>query len=278
MKWKMLKYMAIVIVSVPFFYGLWLLLRAFAFDYFRIPSNSMCPTLRPGDEVVVNKLLMGARIYKEFDFDLNGQELKAWRTKGVRPLRHNDIVVFNFPHHDNMFSFVINNVFCKRIIALPGDSLSIINGHYVNNNFDEELGLKVEQDRLEQTPDSLFSEQMIATIPYDADHFGWTIRNFGPMYIPRKGDTIELRAHEGPLYWMLVAWETGRSITWDWNTDTFYANGSPLLHHTFTHNYYFMAGDNVMDSSDSRYWGLVPEEYIVGIVSNVIRNNKSKQR
>lgn len=261
-------------VSVPLLYGAWLLARAFVMDYFTIPTESMCPTLKPGDKVIVDKLIFGARIYKDFDFNLKGQELKSWRTRGMRSLKHNDIVVFNFPHHDNMFNFVINNVFCKRIIALPGDSLSIVNGHYSNNNFDGELGLTAEQDKLSERPDTTFPRQMLVTIPYDDGHFGWTIYSFGPMYIPRKGDTIRLTAHEGPLYWMLVSWETGKFITWDWDTDTFYADGKPLRQHTFRHSYYFMAGDNVMDSSDSRYWGLVPEEYIVGVVSTIIRGRR----
>lgn len=42
------------------------------FDYFTVPSESMCPTLMPGDKVIANKLILGARIYTDFDFDLKG--------------------------------------------------------------------------------------------------------------------------------------------------------------------------------------------------------------
>ena len=51
-----------VIISAAVMYGLWLLMRVCVFDYFTIPTNSMYPTLKPGDKVIVNKLLMGARI------------------------------------------------------------------------------------------------------------------------------------------------------------------------------------------------------------------------
>ena len=51
-----------VIILAAVMYGLWLLMRVCVFDYFTIPTNSMYPTLKPGDKVVVNKLLMGARI------------------------------------------------------------------------------------------------------------------------------------------------------------------------------------------------------------------------
>ncbi len=254
-------------------YGVWLLLRAFVFDYFVIPTWSMYPTLKPGDEVVVNKLLMGARIYKNFNFDAGGIELQAWRTKGLHPLRHNDIVVFNFPLHDRKMSFVINNVYCKRIVALPGDSLSIVDGYYKNNNYDDVLGLKNEQDKFSHLPDSMSWIADLKTIPFD-DHITWTISNFGPYYVPRKGDLIRITSKKALLYDVLLRWETGKNITCDWTTGRVFADGKPLMWHQFKHNYYFMAGDNVLDSDDSRFWGLVPEEYIIGVVDYIYNSSK----
>ena len=71
--------------------------RTFVADQFVIPTWSMAPTLVPGDRVVVNKLIMGPRIYTDFDFREGGQELKSVRMRGLRRLKHNDIVVFNYP-------------------------------------------------------------------------------------------------------------------------------------------------------------------------------------
>ena len=93
-------------------YMFWLLNRAFLFDQFVIPTNSMNPTLLPGDRVIVDKTIMGARIYSNFEFNPEGGELHSWHTRGLRSLKHNDIVVFNFPHHNWRVSFVINNVYC----------------------------------------------------------------------------------------------------------------------------------------------------------------------
>lgn len=260
-KWVLI--MIVSFLSVPMAYGFWLLARAFVFDYFTIPSESMSPTLKPGDKVVVNKLWMGARIYTDFVFDVNGQELKAFRLKGTRGVRRNDIVVFNLANHDGKINFVINNVFCKRVLALPGDSIGAVNGHYVNNNYDEVLGLEAEQTRLENTPDSLIYGLWM--LPYDW-HVGWSIKNFGPMYVPRKGDMIDVTAREAVIYQLLLEWELGKKVTWDWDRNDVYADGKRLHRHVFKHDYYFMAGDNVINSNDSRYWGLVPEEYIVGVV------------
>lgn len=267
---KIAKLLLASILSVPLLYGVWLLARMLVFDYFTIPTESMYPTLKPGDKVVVNKLKMGARIYTDLHFNPEGQELKAFRMKGFSGVRHNDIVVFNEANHWGRLFFRINNVFCKRCIALPGDSISAVEGHYHNNNYDGVLGLEEEQARLGNTPDSLLQGFWIP--PYCN---GWNIKNFGPVYVPRKDDVVKVNALEAALYEVMLEWELGKDVTWDWGKNEAYANGRLLRQHRFRHNYYYMAGDNVMNSCDSRYWGAVPEEYIVGVVT-VILNKKSK--
>ena len=259
------KYLLVAFLSVPLLYGAWLLARMLVFDYFTIPTESMYPTLKPGDKVIVNKLKMGARIYTDLNFNLEGQELKAFRLKGYSSVKHNDIVVFNEANHWGKLYFRINNVFCKRAIALPGDSISAVNGHYHNNNYDEVLCLEDEQTRLENTPDSLIQGFWVP--PY---YNGWNIKNFGPMYIPRKGDITRITALEANIYKVVLEWELGKEITWDREKNEAYAGGKRISHHKWRHNYYFMAGDNVMNSCDSRYWGPVPEEYIVGVVTHIL--------
>ena len=245
----------------------WLGTRVMLFDQFVIPTESMQPTLMPGDRVLVDKTIMGARIYSDFNFKPEGGELKCWRMRGTRTIQLNDIVVFNFPEHEKHLSFVINEVYCKRCVALPGDSLSIIDGHYVNNNFDGVLGNKKKQDDLANIPDSTL-DFLLHTTPYD-ERIPWTIHQFGPLYIPRSGDIIKITPHEACLYRMLLEWETGKKIDFSWEENKVWANGKELKFHQFLHNYYFMAGDNASDSNDSRYWGLVPEEYIVGVVKYI---------
>lgn len=247
---------------------LYLGVRTFVADQFVIPTWSMAPTLVPGDRVVVNKLIMGARIYTDFDFRDGGRELKSVRMKGLRQLKHNDIVVFNYPQVGGRIAFKINFVYCKRCIGLPGDSLSIDNGHYRCNNYEGVLGLQAEQDRLETVPDDAYDAAGMAVYPFD-EHVGWTFKHMGPMYIPRKGDMMALTAKDGTVYKSLLEYETGKAVTVDWKTDRVMLDGVPAEKHTWQHNYYFMVGDNVHDSIDSRYWGLVPEEYIVGVVQMI---------
>lgn len=265
---RLFNLMLIVIVITIFGYFLWLTTHIFVYDQFITPTESMMPTLLPGDRIIVDKTVFGARIYSDFNFEKNGTELKSWRTRGKRDILPNDILVFNYPNHDDKINFVINNVYAKRCIGVPGDSVSIANGHFRYNNYKGLIGLNGMQDSFEKMPDSVFPEFALHCLPYDG-HLPWTIKNFGPLYLPRKGDHVKLTAKEGSLYRMLLEWETRKSITFDWETDRVFADGNTLDFHTFCHSYYFMCGDNVSNSNDSRYWGLVPEEYIVGVVSRI---------
>lgn len=261
------------IVASCMLYCSWLLIRVFITDTFTIPTESMLPTLQPGDRIFVNKTLLGTRIYTDFHFSKEGIDLKCFRTKGLRAIKHNDIVAFNMPNKEWQIKFVINYVFCKRCVALPGDSISIANGLYHNNNYPGDLGNLDQQVALSNMPDSLIPPAAMRAIPFE-DHLPvWTIKNFGPLYIPRKGDILEINSKNAALYKILLEYETHQQLDIDWNRNHVLLNGKPFTQHTFLHNYYFMAGDNVLNSSDSRYWGLVPEEYIIGIVSYVLKSD-----
>lgn len=258
-----------VIMAIGGAYCLWLLCRVFLFDIFTIPTDSMLPTLRPGDKIIVDKTLMGTRIYTDFQFDKQGGVLHSFRTNGLRNVRHNDIVVFNMPYIDGQIKFKINYVYCKRCVALPGDSISIQNSFYKNNNYEGLLGVGEEQRVLAQTPDSLIPDYVMSTIPHDP-HLPWTIKNFGPLYVPRKGDVISLKPKEDILYRELIEWETGKKLIADWDDKRVLLGGRRLLKYRFTHDYYFLVGDHVVNSQDARYWGMVPDDYLVGIVSKIL--------
>lgn len=256
--------MAIYIIC----HAAWFATRIFLFDQFITPTESMMPTLMPGDRIIVDKRIAGARIYDKFDFNKDGGELVSHRTRGKRKVRPNDIVVFNFPHHNGKINFVINNVYAKRCVGTPGDTVRIVDGVFKNSNYPDSIGLLYAQRQLAAIPDSLFHPRQLGAIPR-IRHVPWTIKNLGPLYLPRLGDFMKLTAKEGQIYKMILEWETGKGISIDWDNDLVLADNEPLASHIFKHGYYFMCGDNVCNSDDSRYWGLVPEEYIVGVVSHI---------
>lgn len=250
--------------TILFIVSGYFLCRIFVVDQFVIPSDSMYPTLHAGDRVWVNKLIVGARIYKDID-SASSSTLQSWRTRGIRRIKRNDIIIFNYPINNDRIAFKINYVYAKRCIAIPGDSISAINGYYKNSNYHGVLGDNDAQEYLNNIPDERLEEEIKYTIPYSHEKYPWNIRNFGPVYVPRKGDIIHLNTETLLFYSKILEFETGKTFSIS-SGDTILANGEPIDYHIFTHNYYFTVGDNVMNSCDSRYWGFVPEEYIIGNV------------
>lgn len=268
---RIITYTMYGVATIIAVYILWLIVRVFIFDYFTIPSSSMTPSIQPGSKVIVNKLIIGPRIYTDFHFTQKGQELKSFRLKGIRDIARNDIVVFNFPVHNNKISFRINHVYCKRVVGLPGDTISAVDGYIRNNNYPHLLGHEGRQKQLQTKSERELKRYGVYDVaPRHTSEIKWNILNWGPIYIPRKNDIVAITPHEATVYHKILEWETGCKIQCDWKRKMVYANGKPITHHIFKHNYYHICGDYSLDSFDSRYWGLVPEEYVVGVVSNII--------
>lgn len=91
---------------------------------------------------------------------------------------------------------------------------------------------------------------------------GWTLDNYGPIWIPKKGETIDLTLDNLPMYERPIHAYEGNSI--DVKGGKIYINGQETTRYTFKMDYYWMMGDNRHNSADSRFWGFVPEDHIVG--------------
>ena len=244
------------------------LMQLFCFTSFRIPSDSMEPALKDGDRILVNKMIKGARLFDVFAA-LNNEDITIHRMPGWGNFKRNDILVFNFPYRMNRWDSIrldVMQYYVKRCIALPGDTLEIREGFYKIRGCDERLGNYNAQQSLANLK---YPEQygiVVGTFPYDKQ-MDWTIREFGPLPIPQKGQTVKMNRTICLLYRPLIGWELKKKLRI--KDGQIVLGDSVIAQYRFKKNYYFVSGDNMANSQDSRYWGMLPEEYIVGKATRI---------
>ncbi|MEI3154440.1 MAG: signal peptidase I [Odoribacter sp.] len=238
-----------------------LMLRLFVVDFFVVPSDSMLPAIEPGDFILVDKLSFGARMCCNFDFLEKKTEPVTWRIRGFSGIHHNDVVVFNFPYTKGWGKIRMNlsRFYVKRCIGLPGDTLSISDGFYEINGQRGFGNVQGQQVLAENKGD--FSKSIYQTFPFNK-RLNWNILNMGPLYIPRQGSKMIMNPVNVSIYKKLIEYESGKQVQVKRNQ--VFCGDSLLSSWCFRRNWYFMAGDHILNSQDSRYIGLIPEEFIVG--------------
>lgn len=243
------------------------LMQTTCFSIFSIPTGSMLPVLMSGDKVLVNKCIMGARIFNIWKA-AEGKKVGVCRLPGIRTVQRNDVLVFHnpYPHSSDSLSMHLLKYYIKRCIALPGDTVGIMDGLYYIKNGDESIGNIQAQKRIESYKEETIGFLEKNVYPQDK-YMDWSIRNFGPLYVPAKGQTIAMDSTAVKLYSKLIEWEQKKALKWV--EEGVCLSDSLIQEYSFFENYYFMSGDNLEVSNDSRHWGVVPESYIVGVATRI---------
>ena len=244
-----------------------ILLQITMFTSFRIPTDSMQPTLQPGDNILVNKSIMGARIFNIWDA-AEEKEVEIHRLPGLGKVKQNDVLVFHYPypHKNDSLSMHLLKYYVKRCIALPGDTMGIRKGHYYIKGINEPIGNIEAQKRIEKLQKENVRGIVMDTYPWDK-YIDWTIQDFGPLHVPARGQTVVMDSTAVKLYRNLIEWEQKEKLSYQ-GKDVFLGD-SLIQEYCFLENYYFMGGDYMENSKDSRYWGLLPEPYIVGVATRI---------
>jgi len=183
-----------------------LVFRGFIFEPFRVPSNSMMPTLLTGDFILVNK----------FDYGLRLPILNSKIIDFSKPER-GDVIVFRYPNYEHSAGYSGVD-FIKRVVALPGDTISYEKDQLIVNDESVEYR-KIGSYQGVDSGKAMTGYRHIREKINEADH--------------------DILLH--PL-----------------------GNSRKLSKTTVPEGHYFVMGDNRAHSSDSRFWGYVPEDYILG--------------
>ena len=259
------------LLSIAFYLSIgmsaYFILIVTSFSSFRIPTDSMQSTLQPGDNILVNKSIMGARIFNIWDA-AEEKEVEIHRLPGLGKVKRNDVLVFHYPypHKNDSLSMHLLKYYVKRCIALPGDTMGIRKGHYYIKGINEPIGNIEAQKRIEKLQKENARGIVMDAYPWDK-YINWTIQDFGPLHVPARGQTVVMDSTAVKLYRNLIEWEQKEKLTFQ-GKEVFLGD-SLIRKYRFQEDYYFMGGDYMENSKDSRYWGLLPEPYIVGVATRI---------
>lgn len=230
-----------------------LVVKACFFDAYKIPSASMESTLEAGDVIFVNKFIYGFRLPSSVPFTTI--ECPKARVLPLRPIGRSDVIVFEFPgERDEVFASR-GTYYVKRCIGLPGDTVAISNRNVTVN------GRRLEGHGIFQSEESRFRSHeshrdiFPAGAPFNPDYYG-------PVIVPRRGMKLSLADRRAMRRWYTFIAREGHVI--DTTSAHALIDGAPVDTYTVERDYLFVLGDNRDNSADSRFWGFVPVENVVG--------------
>ena len=233
-----------------------LIIKAFAIDAFRIPSTSMENTLQPGDFILANKFAYNIATPREIPIiDLPITQHKFFE---VGKPEINDIVIFEFPKDFESDPLRGGSKYVKRIVAGPHDTLKITDGIIYINGISVILPETFKAPKYSEEEDELVQNETI--YPPGAE---WNRISYGPIIIPAKGDTIKITPENFEKWQSVIVMDHGeRSLLLEGTLVTL--DGRAIFEYVLTQDHYFVIGDNFEASMDSRHFGFITDNMIVG--------------
>lgn len=231
-----------------------LLLKTCAIEAFRIETGSMEKTLLVGDFVLVNKFVYG--IHPRAALPFADMQFPGVSLPGFLEPRRGDVVAFQFPGDRDDLVPRRRSKYVKRCIGCPHDTVQIINRRVFVNSRELPFPITAQHSDDPILPPGERQPRIFpAGAPFNED-------NYGPIVVPAEGDTLHI-TNENFSQWVTFAEREGHTVQ-KLREGGIGIDGNPSGFFRVARNYYFMMGDNREDSYDSRFWGFLPEDFIIG--------------
>jgi signal peptidase I len=245
-----LEYVKVILVTIL----VALFLKTFVVEAYQIPSGSMENTLLVGDYLIVNKLAYGFRTPTHVPF--TNLAMPSLTMPLFNRVHRGDVVVFEYPGSYNEIKPPSPVNYVKRCIGLPGDTVRILHGDVVVNGATVDLPARAKP----VDENELFNSWKRVT-PFPPGS-SYTQFDYGPIVVPKRGDTVSLDTNSLSS-WKIFIEREGHSVSTD-EAGHILVDGTTTDRYVVMRDYYFMLGDNRDNSLDSRFWGFVPEDNLVG--------------
>jgi signal peptidase I len=233
-----------------------MLIKTFLLESSRIPTGSMETTILVGDFVLVNKVIYGSSTPRTIPF--TDIRLPYFTTPSIREPRKKDVVVFEYPGDRDQFKPDLVLSYVKRCIGVPGDSILIKDKVVFVNGKEFWRPPHIQYINPQPSPVDYVQPRIF---PRGAQ---WNEDNYGPLYIPKKGDVIKLTVDNVFRWKTIIDRELEREDAVTTEGNRVLIDGKPVNSYRLQDDYYFMMGDNRDNSLDSRFWGFVPRRKIIG--------------
>lgn len=233
--------------------GAFLVLNNFVLASFMVPTGSMENEVMAGDLLFVNKFIYGGTSPRNIPF--TNVRLPWFRVPGFRDVERGDVIVFVFPGYRDEVEPEEFTFYLKRCVGMPGDTISIVDRVLYVNGQQFPLPRNLKFNRHTMLPRGEGSENIF---PKGAP---WNEDNYGPIVVPKKGMTIPLSVNNVSQWEVFIKREGHQLRLVEGKV---MIDGKETSEYIVKRDYLFGMGDNRDNSLDSRYWGFIPKENLVG--------------
>ena len=246
------------------------------YQLFTIPTPSMSPALLVGDYITASKGEVESNSIVVFNPPTDSLTFYVKRAVGLpgETIQLKDQRVYKAGKIDDTplikRAYLVNLPNKKQKAAI----YKILDSANVQFYYDTVINVfatSIEYHQLQKIPQLTIYKRPEFNYPYPTPHSflnalylqGWTSADFGPLYVPKRNETIQSTLINSHLYDDIIIQENKNAYVID---KILYVNSQPINNYTFKNDYYFMMGDNRMNALDSRFWGFVSKRFVYGKV------------